>query len=278
MILGIRAHDTKKLPLEERAEHIHQLGFQCAHLALYRLFDNLELENGALTPGLAMHIRRAFEESHVDIAVLGCYYNLANPNADQLRRITDLYKKHIRFASWLGCGVVGTETGAPNEAYTYVPECHSEESLLLFIENLKPIIEYAEKMGVVVAIEPVWRNIVSTPVRARKVLDAINSPNLQIILDPVNLLSEHNYAEADKIVNECIDLLGPDIAVIHIKDFQIMEGKIRSVPAGFGQMDYRPLFRYLKKKKPFIHATLEDTNPSNHELAKAYVEQLYREV
>lgn len=55
--------------------------------------------------------------------------------------------------------------------------------------------EYAEKLGVIVAIEPVCRHIVNNAKRARKVLDAIDSPNLQIIFDPVNLLDESNYQE-----------------------------------------------------------------------------------
>ena len=277
MILGMRAHDTIQLPLEKRAELIQELGFKCVHLALYKVFDKLALNEGALTPGLAMHIRRTFEKYDLDIAVLGCYYNLANPNEKQLEKILDLYKKHIRFASWLGCGVVGTETGAPNETYSFVPECHTEESLQLLIRNLRTVVEYAEKMGVTVAIEPVWRNIVSTPERARQVLDAINSPNLQIILDPVNLLSEHNFMDSDRIMESCIELLGPDIAVVHIKDFRIVDGRIRSVPAGYGQMNYGPLFRYLKEKKTFIHVTLEDTNPDSHTQARNYVEKLYNE-
>ena len=92
----------------------------------------------ALTPGLAMYMKNVFAKNQVDVAVLGCYLNLANPNPEQLAKITHRYMAHIRFASWLGCGVVGTETGAPNETYTAVPECHGEEALQTFITNLRP--------------------------------------------------------------------------------------------------------------------------------------------
>ena len=33
MQLGIRLHDTKKLPFEERIANVHELGFACGHLA-----------------------------------------------------------------------------------------------------------------------------------------------------------------------------------------------------------------------------------------------------
>lgn len=60
-----------------------------------------------------------------------------------------------------------------NEEYKYEPANHSEEALETFIENLRPIVKYAEQFGVIFAIEPVWKHIVYTVERARKVLDAI---------------------------------------------------------------------------------------------------------
>jgi len=277
MQLGIRLHDTKKLPFEERIADVQQLGFKCGHLALGKVIDEFPTTDEALTPGLAMYIKNVFAKNNVDIAVLGCYLNLANPNKEQLAATVHRYMAHIRFASWLGCGVVGTETGAPNETYTHVPECHGEEALQTFITNLRPIVEYAEKMGVVVAIEPVWKHIVCNPKRARRVLDAINSPNLQIILDPVNLLDICNYKDQVAIVDEAIELLGPDVAMVHIKDYVVKDNKLVSVGAGFGQMDYTSLMKFIKERKPFIHATLEDTTPENNLQAKDFILKLYEE-
>ena len=183
MQIGLRLHDAAKLPLEERLAVVREQGFTCGHLALSKVLDKQYAAPEALTPGYAMYLKNLFAKNELDIAVLGCYLNLANPNPDKLKEIVDKYKAHIRFAAHLGCGVVGTETGAPNEEYKYEPACHTEEALELFIKNLRPVVEYAEKMGVIFAIEPVWKHIVCNPKRARRVLDAINSPNLQIILD-----------------------------------------------------------------------------------------------
>ena len=98
----------------------------------------------------------------------------------------------------------------------------------LFIDNLRPVVKYAEQMGVVIAIEPVWKHIVCNPKRARKVLDEINSPNLQIILDPVNLLDVCNYQNQVAIVDEAIELLGADVAMVHLKDYVIEDGNMKS--------------------------------------------------
>ncbi len=267
MQLGIRLHDTVDLPIEQRIAEVHRLGFACGHLALGKMKDNtgyvLPNADEMLTPGYAAYLRRIFWENHVDIAVLGCYLNLANPNREQLARTQHRYMAHIRFASLLGAGVVGTETGAPNETYTSVPECKSEEALQAFIAGLRPVVEYAEKMGVIVAIEPVARHIVHSPKRARQVLDTIGSPNLQIIFDPVNLLDMDNYQRREELFAETIDLLGEDVAMVHLKDFRIEDGKMISLGCGLGEMDYTQILRFIKERKPFAHATLEDTNPGN---------------
>lgn len=277
MQLGIRLHDTKKLPIEERIADVHNLGFKCGHLALGKVINEYPTTDEAMTPGFAMYLKNLFAKNQVDIAVLGCYLNLANPDKNQLEKIMHRYMGHIRFASWLGCGVVGTETGAPNETYTHVPECHGEEALQTFIMNLRPIVKYAEQMGVIMAIEPVWKHIVCNPKRARIVLDEINSPNLQIILDPVNLLDISNYRQQVEIVDEAIELLGPDVAMVHLKDYVVEGEALKSVGAGFGQMDYTSVIRFMKERKPFIHATLEDTNPENSIIARDYIQKLYNE-
>lgn len=277
MKLGIRLHDTKKLPLGERLDEVNRQGFSCVHLALSKVITENSVAPEALTPGYAMELKRLFFEKKLDIAVLGCYLNLANPDPAQLAKTVETYMANIRFAAFLGCGVVGTETGAPNVEYRYEPACHSEEALALFIKNVRPVVEYAEKMGVILAIEPVWKHIVCDPGRARRVLDEINSPNLQIILDPVNLLDISNYERQTEIVEEAIELLGKDVAVVHIKDYQVDGGTFKSVAAGTGKMDYTALMKFIKERKPYIHATLEDTVPENAVQAREHMQKLWEE-
>lgn len=278
MQLGIRLHDIEKLPFEERIARVHELGFTCGHFAPGKVIGEFPTTDEALTPGLAAYVRKVFARNDVDIAVLGCYLNLATPNPEQLAATTHRYMAHIRFASLLGCGVVGTETGAPNETYTSVPECRSEEALETFITNLRPVVKYAEQMGVIVAIEPVLKHIVYNPKRARRVLDEIGSPNLQVILDPVNLLGLENYKDQVAVVEEAIDLLGPDVAMVHLKDYIPEEGGLKSVGCGLGQMDYTSILKFMKERKPMIHATLEDTKPENNVWVKEFIEKKYAEV
>ena len=276
MQFGIRLHDAVQVPLEERLPIVKKQGFTCAHVALSKVITENSVADQALTPGYAMYLRRLFEKNELDFAVLGCYLNLAHPDPVELKKIQDKYLAHIRFAAHLGCGVVGTETGAPNAEYKFVPECWSEEALQIFIKGVKPVVKYAEQMGVLLAIEPVVRHIVSTPERARQVLDEIDSPNLRIILDPVNLLDIHNYQEQDDIFERAIRLLGKDVAVLHVKDFVVEDGKLISVPVGQGQCHWDKIMPYMKAQKPFMHGTSEDTRPENAVQALNYIQNLYK--
>ncbi len=276
MQFGIRLHDAVQAPVEERLKIVKEQGFTCAHVALSKVISENSVAPEALTPGYAMYLRRLFDKYELDCAVLGCYLNLATPDAAQLKAAQEKYMANIRFAAHLGAGVVGTETGAPNVEYKFEEACWNEESLQIFIRNLRPVVKYAAQMGGLVAIEPVVRHIVCNPVRARRVLDEIGSPNLRIILDPVNLLEIYNYEKQDEIIDEAIELLGKDVAVLHVKDFAITDGRLVSVPVGQGQCHWDRIMPYMKKEKPYMHATLEDTRPDNAVAALNYISEIYR--
>lgn len=135
----------------------------------------------------------------------------------------------------------------------------------------------AQKLGAILAIEPVYTHIVHNAHRARQVLDHFNSPNLQIILDPVNLLHESNLHQRDEIIMAAAEMLIEDIAVLHVKDYVLKEGRLQAVAAGTGQMRYETLFAYLADKKPGLFMTLENTQPDNAQAACEHVKTLWQQ-
>lgn len=277
--IGLRLHDGEKLPIEELLPLVAQKGFTCVHMALSKSMKGVPNGPEALNPGYAGYLRRIFQQNGLDIAVLGNYLNLAHPDPAALRDIQERYYAHIRFAAYLGCAMVGTETGAPNAEYKFCPECRTDEALATFIRNLKPVVRCAESYGVTLAIEPVTKHIVWNPRRCRAVLDEIGSHNLRVLFDPVNLLSMENLDRRDEVLAEAMELLGPDIAMVHLKDYlpEDAGGQLKATAPGHGYMDYTAIMRYLKAEKPYIYATLENTAPDNAQacreaMAKAYDE------
>ena len=279
MQLGIRLHDVAKLPFEERLKEARAQGFSCIHLALSKISD-LPAGSEALTPGYAAWLKKTLDRYDMDAAVLGCYLNLANPDPEKLSSIQERYRAHLRFAALLGCGVVGTETGAPNLEYKYERACHTQEALDIFVEGLRPVVRDAERFGVRIAIEPVYKHIVWNGRAARYVLDQIASPNLRIIFDPVNLLHPDNIDRREEVLAEAMELLKDEIDVIHLKDYQIQtdpgtgERKMKAVACGLGEMDYSAVVDFAVRYKPYIHATMENTLPENAVAAREFIEGL----
>ena len=277
---GLRLHDAEKLPMEQLLPLVRKKGFTCAHLALSKTVKDVPCTPSALTPGYALYLRHLFEQNGIDIAVLGNYLNLAYPDETVLDAIREKYYAHIRFTSLLGCGMVGTETGCPNVEYKYCPECRTDAALAAFIKTLKPIVRCAEQYGVTLAIEPVARHIVYDAKRARTVLDEIGSHNLQILFDPVNMLSMENVDRREEVFTEAIELLGKDVAMIHFKDFvrQNADGQLKACGAGQGEMEnYTTILRFAKQEKPYVFATLENTTPENAEACRLYLQKQYDE-
>ena len=273
MNIGIRVHDAAPGTLSERAGFVRSQGFRCVHLALSKTIDPKLMEPAAATPGLAAQVKHDLGD--IDLAVLGCYLNLTHPDEAAYQDILRRYRAHIQLARWMNAGCVGTETGNPNAGYTYDPvHSHTPEALEMFIRRVAPVVECAENFGVTLAIEPVYTHIVHDGKAARKVLDAISSDNLKIILDPVNLLHTDNIGRRDDVIREAIDLLGEDVVIIHMKDYRRTENGLSSMACGLGEMDYTDILRFAKYQKPFIQMTLEDTKPDNAEAARLHLEKL----
>ena len=282
--LRIRLHDVntaaslEEKTMEARAEKAKQEGFSCVHLAYQKVISGVSFDAAALNEGLACYTKRVFQEQKLDIAVLGCYLNLAHPDPAELAKIKSRYFGHLRVAALAGCSVVGTETGAPNAQYKLDANTHSREALDTFIRNLAEVVERAEHWGVSMAIEPVWNHIVYNADRAVEVLKAIQSPNLRIILDPVNLLCMENADNREAIFQDAFEKLCDHIAVVHLKDFVRRDGKLVSVAAGTGEMNYENILRFVKARKPFIQATLENTTNDNAVQSRELIERVYQQV
>ena len=137
------------------------------------------------------------------------------------------------------------------------------------------MLDAAEHYGVTFAIEPVWNHIVYNADRALEVLRSAGSRNLRIIFDPVNLLSPENADDREHVICEAMDKLCDAIAMVHLKDFVRQGDKLISVAAGTGEMNYSAILRFLKERKPYIQATLENTTNENAAEAREHIMRLF---
>ena len=258
--IGVRAHDFGCLPASELAAKIAAKHLVCTQLAPGKAIAGFNLKPGSLNPGLAFDIGRAFREHGVQIAVLGCYVNPIHPDPAMRKSLLGLFKEHLRYARDFGNGLVALETGSVNADYAPHPENHGETAFQQSLASIAELVAEAEHFGVIIGIEAVTSHVVSTPQKMRRMLDSVGSNSLQVVFDPVNLLSLDNCHDQERIIGESFDLFGDRIAVIHAKDFVLENGQFKSTSAGLGKLQYDLVMNFAVTQKPGISILLEDTN------------------
>ncbi|WP_163101960.1 sugar phosphate isomerase/epimerase family protein [Peribacillus alkalitolerans] len=276
MNLGIRAHDIEANSLEELVKVVSEKGLTSVQLALSKSLKSINTDLGSLSPGFARHIAQAFNQQQIHIAVLGCYINMIHPEPIERRKALERFKEHIRFARDFGCSIVGTETGNVNAKMAYTEDNFKEQPFLDVVESVRDLVNEAEKFGVIVGIEGGINHPVYSPRVMKRLLDQIDSNNLQVIFDPVNYLTIYNYEHQEDVFKEAINLFGDRIVILHAKDFIIENNWIKTVPVGKGLLNYQALFELLKAKKPFINILMEATKEPFIDESITYLRDKYQ--
>jgi L-ribulose-5-phosphate 3-epimerase len=275
--LGVRAHDFGCMPAGELAARVAAGGFSCVQLVLNKAVAGLNLQTGDLNAMLAREIGGAFRQQGVTIAVLGCYINPIHPDLKTRAARLQFFNDHLRFARDFGCGLVALESGSVNADYSPHPANQTEEAFTAMLASLAELVAEAERFGVNVGLEAVTSHTVSTPAKMRRALDAIGSKHLQVVYDPVNLLTADNCREQERVAVEALDLFGDRVAAIHAKDFVLENGALRTVPAGRGRLNYAPVMRFVRHCRPEISVLLEEAGgEAAHESAQ-FMQRKYDE-
>ena len=275
MNIGIRLHDTAPGTLKERLGFARAQGFTCAHVALGMTLNGFSMQDASrsLTNDLAAQVRQDLEDTGMECAVLGCYLNLADPDPERRDHTRAIYQAHLRAAPLIGARVVGTETYANPASRFPEPAARSEDAFRLFMDCLRPVVRFAEEAGAILAVEPVYHHIISTPERAQRMLEELPSDHLQIILDAVNLIGPGFDGQADALTEEAIRRLGDRVRVLHMKDYTVLaDGGIHSQACGTGKMRFERLLSLARRNG--LPMTLEDTTPDNAEAARLHLERI----
>ena len=272
--LGVRAHDFGKMSLDVLAGRVAAQGLCAVQFAATKSIPGFDADAGRLSPGLAAHVREAFGARGVSVAVLGCYINLGTPDEEDARFQMGRFKEYLRYARDFGCSVVGTETGSVRADFSWHPDNHGEAAYQRVLGRVRELVAEAERFGVFVGVEGVAQYVINSPRRVRRLLDDAGSNNLQVIFDPVNLLTAENHAAQDAIMRESFELFGGRMAVFHAKDFVIgADGALRQVPAGTagGRLNWALFVELAKRQKPWASVLLENTSPDTLADSVAFV-------
>ncbi|GGI63053.1 sugar phosphate isomerase/epimerase family protein [Limosilactobacillus caviae] len=272
--IGIRAHDVSEHTLNHLLSVTANYGFNNVQFAPFKFLPK-ELITDSLqySPGLLTMIDQKFKEAGVKISVLGNYVNMIDYDSTVRDKNLQSYQNSLVAEKFLHAAVVGSETGSVLSPNGYTPHNFTDSALLRVIDSVKQITSAAEKLGALFAIEPGINHPLYDNYAVRRVLDAVNSPNLFVIFDLANLISKDNYKDQGTILSEAARLYGPQICTFHLKDVDFINGQKVTVPFGSGIIDVDRYISFINQLKPFTFATFEATKENQLDSALAVFHQ-----
>lgn len=244
---GRRFHDAGGADFFAQLENIRREGFVSVQLAPSK---SLNFSRDILTPGYAAGLARAFKDADIRVAMLGSYFNISEYGPER-EAVVQRYLDHLLLAAWAGFPVIGTETG-----HIRADDPDYDKAFAAVEENLGVVLEQAEKLGVCVAVEPVYGHTIYNADKMEMLLERYPTENLRVIYDPVNLLDPAKEETREEMWQDFLERLGERLAVVHVKDYDIADGRKKDLPAAHGRMDYSHI-RALAEAKPGLDFLIE---------------------
>ena len=278
---GMRCHDLcEKMEMEKVFQLAKENGVHQIQLAFAKSISNYDFTTGHYNPGFARYIKEQLDKNEIHVAVLGCYINPTNPVEELRKKEVARFIEHLKYARIIGADMVGTETGRLSSDFRVTPETYSEDGYQLLLKSMREIVSAAEKLGVIVGVEGVFDHTLYSPARMKRFLDDIDSPNVEVIIDSVNLIHPDKVEpEAqERVIRQAFEYYGDRISALHVKDF-VFDGQnqlFRHV--GEGLFCYEPLMQLIKEKKTHIPVLLENSSRERFHSDVAFLQEIYDRV
>ncbi len=252
----MRGHDISAENIAELSEKFKNYGLKSIQLVLKKSINGFR--EGMFSQSFAKQIGETFRKNDIDIPILGCYINPSCTDEAELKIQTDYFIENLKYAKFMNAGVVGLETGFVGD--TCIPENnHTEEAYQHLLKTMKYLTAEAEKLGVMIAVEAVSDFVIHSSETMLRLVNDLNSPNICVIFDLLNLLTIDNYKNQEQIIEMAFNILGDKIIAVHLKDFKVEHNRLVQCPIGEGLLNI-PFLLSAVNNKPCLPIILEETN------------------
>jgi sugar phosphate isomerase/epimerase len=241
MKLGIFTMWIQAQSIEELAEKVKQHQLECVILDAYPGLD-IDLDNPSKAH--TTRIRRAFEDQGISIAAVGGYSNLVHPDPMKRKAVHQRFKGLMKLAHEVGSPMLCSETGTyhPLSDWHWDPANATEQAFQELVGTVKGLLQEAASYDVTLGFEPYVMNIAYTPDRARRFIEALQSPLAKIVIDPAGVLTRATLHHQAEVLQEMFTHLSTHIGLVHVEDCTTNpEDHLNFHGAGQGVIDY-PLF------------------------------------
>lgn len=268
MKIGVRAHDYGRRGIAEMAAVLESQGYQAVQLAIPKAFSSIQSFEGIAEKEL-YEIAEEFGNRGIEIAVSGCYMDLANPDTSVREEAVKTFKRCLSFSKRIGARLTGSET-----AYPHLTKFEKQRWFPFMMDSLKRLTEEAERLDTWVGIEPVAWHPLDSAETAAEVIRELKSDHVKIIFDPANVLERPEEVLQEAYWRRCFKELGPYIEAIHLKDFTVTgSGEYCPKLLGEGAMDFGVLKEWLKGR-PDMPLLREEMNPETAMQDIAFMKEL----
>ena len=183
--------------------------------------------------------RQEIDDRNIKVVSLSATYNMIHPDpaarSRGMRRLAVLASR----AAELGADLLTLCTGTrnPDNMWRDHPQNSSAEAWSDLLVAMEQAVALAEEYDVRLGIEPEVSNVVSSPGKARELMDAMRSNRITIVMDGANVFPRGTIHRQQEILDQAFDLLGDRIALAHAKDLS-RDGEAGHEAAGTGLLDY----------------------------------------
>ncbi|NOY30139.1 MAG: sugar phosphate isomerase/epimerase [Planctomycetes bacterium] len=174
--------------------------------------------NTATTQAECADIRQQIDASGLVVETLasGMSWGVNPVSNDPAVRVkaVELHEAALERAAWLGCSAMLFVPGVVNSPIAPDERVRYDHALERVSDNVRRLLDTAERVGVDLCLENVWNGLFYSPVEFAQFIDSFGSDRLGVYFDVGNVLGYQQYPP------HWIELLGSRIKRVHIKDFK----------------------------------------------------------
>ncbi len=163
------------------------------------------------------------------------YPSFIEPDESYRRVRIDHTRRALSLCAELGAPHITTEPGGP-----LAPGQSRQEAIDLFVEVLKPLAEHAEKLGVLLLIEPEPGLLLETTDQYLEVAEKVGAPSIGLNFDV-----GHAYCVQEDLPR-AIEKLAPQIRHYHFEDIAATRVHHHLVP-GAGAIDFGEVVTAIRR-------------------------------
>jgi len=258
MKVGVVSRSFPGFTNEQTADFMREHGFTSTELCLTATDSDYWRYNGTsdlsgLSDARVAEICEIYRSRGIELAAIGVFTNLIEPDDEKRDVNLAYYKRHIRWAGMNGIPFASTECGFDPDHRGVRTLCY-ESAIERLKDSLSILLEECEKYDVCLALETCVIDVVPSAKRARDIWRQVGSDRLKFLLDPANLIA--NSSEEDMFA-----YLSPHIGYFHGKDRKVNDVSGRVV--GDGDIDWPKFLRLYHQRNDGAPFILEYVKPEN---------------